>query len=105
MKRGALIVLLAAALGAGGVDDTWARGGGKSGRSGSSGRGCSTSHSHSHPSVRAPTIVSSATHGGYYPGYYSPAMPGATQYQYYCPDSDRYYPEVLECPSGFRAVT
>ena len=102
MKRSAVVVLLVAALGVAGVGDAWARGGGKSGRSGSSGRTCSNHHSHSHSSVAAPLIVSRAPHGGYYGSYYSPAP--ANAYRYYCAELDRYYPEVPDCPSGFKPV-
>lgn len=30
--------------------------------------------------------------------------PGSVEYRYYCPDSKLYYPDVLECPSGWLAV-
>ena len=104
MFRSALIALVAAALGTAGWDDAWARGGGKSG-SGSSGRACSNLHRHSNSMVPPPIIASGTHAGGYYRGYYSPYPSGATEYRYYCPEFDRYYPEVLECPSGFRGVT
>ena len=104
MKRSALIVLVAAALGTAGWDDAGARGGGRSG-AGSSGRACSNHHGHSHSMVGGPIIASGTASGGYYQGYYSPVPSGATEYRYYCPEFDRYYPEVLECPSGFRGVT
>lgn len=30
--------------------------------------------------------------------------PGPADYLYFCPDSRRYYPDVLDCPSGGLAV-
>jgi len=36
--------------------------------------------------------------------YHVPIAPGGTKFRYYCPAVQRYYPEVAECPSGFRGV-
>jgi hypothetical protein len=62
----------------------------------------------------------------YYPPYYYPpavvpvpatppvyiergddadAAPGASSYWYYCADPQGYYPDVRECPGGWRAVS
>jgi len=113
VRRWVLILLLAAALGAVGLD-AWARGGRSSG---------ARHHHHSH-NVR--TVTSFGFFYGFASPYYAwpgwswyywpiygvpppwmvpPAYaPGAAEIKYFCPDSRGYYPDVSECPSEWLTV-